>query len=431
MTGSSAKPGPYLRRAIDVELDALLPALPAIAIEGAKGVGKTASAHRRAGSVFALDDRTSRELVAADPARITQATPPVLIDEWQRFPESWDLVRRAVDAGALPGSFLLTGSATAASGLTHSGAGRIVRLHMRPLTLSERDLSTPTVSIHDLLRGGRPPIEGNTAFGLVDYAGQICASGFPGLRGLHDRPLRAQLNGYVERIIDRDFTEMGLAIRNPAGLRRWMTAYAAASSTTASYETIRDASTAGSNEKPAKTTVIPYRDILERLWILEPLRAWLPTRNHVARLVSAPKHHIVDPALAARLLGADADALVDGRRLGPSIARDATLLGQLFESLTALTVRVGAQASEAKVKHLRTRGGEHEIDLIVERGDHRVLAIEVKLGQTPDDRDVRHLHWLHERIGDELIDAIVVTTGREAYRRRDGVAVVPLALLGP
>lgn len=420
----------YLRRVADDELDQLLGSLPAIALEGAKGVGKTATAIRRARSVRALDDPATREIIEADPSRVVSGDTPILIDEWQCVAESWDLVRRAVDAGARPGSFLLTGSSTPAAE-THSGAGRIVRLRMRPMTLFERGLETPTVSLTKLLRGDRPPIEGSCEFTLEDYASAICESGFPGLRGLEGRALRAQLDGYLDRIIDRDFAEMGLQIRNPAGLRRWMAAYAAATATAASYETIRDAATGGEREKPAKTTVMPYRDILERLWILDSVPAWLPTLNQIARLGAAPKHHLADPGLAARLLGADVEALIEGRSFGPPIARDTTLLGQLFESLAALTVRVCAQAAEATVKHLRTHGGDHEIDIIVERGDHRVVAMETKLARTPNKRSVRHFNWLRERIGDDLLDAVVLTTGRDAYRGKDGIAVVPLALLGP
>ncbi len=196
-----------------------------------------------------------------------------------------------------------------------------------------------------------------------------------------------------------------------------MIAYAAATATTATYETIRDAATGGEDDKPARSTTQPYRDVLERLWIIEPVPAWLPTRNPVARLALPPKHHLADPALAARLLGADAAALLDARPLGPSIPRPGPLIGALFESLVTLNVRTGAQAAEAVVKHLRTKGGEHEIDLVVERG--------------VGDDDVRHLRWLANQIGDDLLDAVVVTTGREAYRRSDGIAVVPAALLGP
>ena len=113
------------------------------------------------------------------------------------------------------------------------------------------------------------------------------------------------------------------------------------------------------------------------------------------------------------------------------MARDTTLLGQLFESLVALDVRVYAQAAEASVRHLRTHRGEREIDLIVERGDHRVLAVEVKLTQSVAESDIRHLRWLRDSMGKDLLDAVVITTGADAYRRPDGIAVVPAALLGP
>lgn len=422
---------PYSRRIIDVELDELLPELPAIALEGAKGVGKTATAARRAKTIHALDRPGALELAVGDPYRLLSGPAPVLIDEWQRLPVSWDLVRRAVDEDPGASKFLLTGSATPRDSGTHSGAGRIVRMRMRPLTLAERLSGTQSVSLAALLSGRRDAVEGSTTVTLQDYVSEICASGFPGLRGLSARSARAQLDGYLEQIVDRDFRDMGHQLRNPDTVRNWLRAYAAATATSASYDAVRDAATPGEAEKPAKTTADIYRDILQRLWILDPLPAWLPTRSHLRRLGGAPRHHLVDPALAARLLNVDAGALLQAEASKPPATRDATLLGQLFESLLTLSVRVYAQAAEARVRHLRTHAGEHEVDLIVERADHRVLAIEVKLAHTVADHDVRHLQWLGARLGDELLDAVVITTGRDAYRRRDGIAVVPAALLGP
>ena len=181
----------------------------------------------------------------------------------------------------------------------------------------------------------------------------------------------------------------------------------------------------------AKSTAIPYRDALERLWITDPLPAWTPSRNRLGRVGLPPKHHLADPALAARLLGVNADTLLRGASKGPRVPRDGTLLGALFESLVTLGVRVFAQHNEARAGHLRTWSGDREVDLIVERDDGRVLAIEVKLSRTVDDEHVRNLVWLREKIGPDLLDAIVVTTGPEAYRRRDGIGVVPAVLLGP
>ncbi len=287
------------------------------------------------------------------------------------------------------------------------------------------------MSLRELLRGERSSLGGETGVSLEGYTREIVASGFPGLRQLGGRALRTELEGYVDRVVDRDFPELGHRVRNPAGLRRWMTAYAAASSTSTSFEKVRDAATSGEGEKPSRVATQPYRDILERLWILDPVPAWQPTRSRLSRIAAAPKHQLVDPALATTLLGADADALLAGADLGPPIPRDGPLLGALFESLVTQSIRVYAQHAEARVGHFRTHAGGREIDLIVERADNRVLAIEVKLAQVADDRDLRHLHWLKEKIGDELLDAIVVTTGSAAYRRRDSIGVVPAALLAP
>jgi predicted AAA+ superfamily ATPase len=421
----------YTPRVVDGELDELLTSLPAIALEGPKAVGKTETARRRAGSVIELDDPAQRAVAEADPGAMLQGPEPVLVDEWQRVPATWDAVRRAVDRDRRAGRFLLTGSATPAAPPSHSGAGRIATLRMRPLALSERSLGKPTVSLGRLLRGGTPAIQGRSKVTLAGYVAEIVRSGFPGLRGLSRRALRTQLDGYLRRIIDVDFQEQGHTVRRPQVLERWMTAYAAATATTASYETIRDAATSGVGNKPSKTTTQPYREVLERLWIVEAVPAWLPSRNHLNRLAQPPKHHLADPALAARLLGLDAEALLSGQEGGPALPRDGTLLGHLFESLVTLSVRVYSQAAEARVKHLRVHGGRHEVDLIVERADQRVLAIEVKLGGAVDQADVRHLLWLREQIGDNLIDAVVVHTGPQAYRRPDGIAVVPAVLLGP
>lgn len=419
----------YQNRVVDRELDELLPGLAAIALEGPKGVGKTATAQRRAVTTLELDDPLQFELLTADPERIAELPGPVLIDEWPRLPRIWDVVRRSVDRDPQPGRFLLTGSAAPREVPVHSGAGRIVQVRMRPMCLPERGLETPTVSLRELLTGSRPVIEGTTSVALADYAEEIVRSGFPGIRDLPPRARRAQLDGYVARVVEREFPEQGLAVRRPATLRSWLAAYAAGTAGTASYNAILNAATPGDTDKPAKTTTGAYRDVLAKLWLLDSVPGWLPARNAFARLAQTPKHHLADPALAARLLGVDADALLSGG--ARSVLRDGPLLGLLFESLVTLTVRVLAQAAEASVHHLRTRNGDHEVDLIVERADRRVLALEVKLSAMVEDAEVAHLHWLRSKLGGELLDAAVITTGSQAYRRSDGIAVIPASLLGP
>jgi predicted AAA+ superfamily ATPase len=420
----------YQRRVIEDELDELLGSLPALSLEGPKGVGKTSTAERRGATTIKLDDPAVLEVVRAQPALLTTAPTPIVIDEWQRYPASWDYVRRAVDNDHSPGRFILTGSATPTQAPAHSGASRIVPIRMRPLALCERGVGTPTVSIATLLDGGRPGLDGTTDVDLEDYTNEILAGGFPAMRYGSPRAQRTALDGYIERIIDIDLPELGIEVRNPNTLRRWISAYSAATATVTSYEKIRVAAAGGDGAMPAKSTTIPYREAVERIWILDAVPAWAPTYNHLNRLVGTPKHHLADPALAARLVGLNAAALLHGE--GPTvIPRDGTFLGALFESLATLSVRVFAQAGEARVFHMRDQSGRHEVDLIVVRGDQRIVAIEVKLSGTVGDADVKHLHWLRDKLGVDMLDAVVLTTGTTAYRRADGIGVVPLALLGP
>ncbi len=421
----------YRRRIIDDELDELFNGLPAIAVEGARGVGKTATALQRAKTVHRLDDPGVRRVIEADPSRLTMGETPILIDEWQRLPWSWDVIRRAVDEDRSPGRFLMTGSAAPASPPTHSGAGRIVSLRMRPMSLVERGVVTPAVSLRDLLSGGRPAISGTTDIDLTRYAHEIVSSGLPGLGGMPDRQVRSLLDSYLRHVVDRDIEDAGRPVRDSAALTRWLTAYAGAVSTTASYEAIRDASTSAVADRPTKATALRWIDTLERIWMIDPLRAWAPTGSFLSRLMLRPRHQMADPAFAARLRAATVESLLGGDRAGAGAPRDGTLLGALFESIVTLSVQVMAQAQEAHVGYLRTKNGDHEIDLIVTNLEGRALAIEVKLTASPNDQDMRHLRWLRERLGDDLLDSVVVTTGPDAYRTADGIAVVPAALLGP
>ena len=429
MTDETLRAARCQPRVVDAELDELLAGAGAVLLEGAKGVGKSATAAERVDAEFRLESPVVRTLVEADPSRLLDGR-RVLLDEWQHLPFTWDLVRRTVDAGATPGQFLLTGSASLADPGRHSGAGRILRMRMRPLALSERGYE-PSVSLAELLDGQRPGISGETATDVRTYTTEIVSSGFPGIRQLPPRVRRAQLDSYVARVVDRDIAELGSKVRNPSALVRWLRAYSAATATTTTYTKIAEAASPGAGESPARSTLTAYRDALERLYIIDPIPGWLPTRSHLNELAASPKHHLADPALAVALLGLDEQALLagDDRASGP--LHDGPFLGALFESLVTLSVRVYAQRCEARVGHFRMHRGEHEVDLIVERRDGRCLALEVKLSPVVDDTDVKHLTWLAARLGPDLLDSAVITTGPHAYRRPDGIAVIPACLLGP
>lgn len=217
---------------------------------------------------------------------------------------------------------------------------------------------------------------------------------------------------------------------HPATVLAWLRAYAAAIGTTASWEKIRNAAVTATDANPAKTTTLPYIELLTALRLLDPIPGWTPTLNHLRDLTQAPKHYLADPALAARLVRRGATQLLRGQMPDTVVTRDGGFLGGLFESLAALSVRVFAQHCDAEVHHLRTESGRHEVDFIIE-GETGIVAMEAKMNSAITDDDLKHLLWLRDRLGEQCVDTVVVHVGPEAYRRPDGVAVVPLALLGP
>ncbi|MDR1354955.1 MAG: DUF4143 domain-containing protein [Propionibacteriaceae bacterium] len=419
----------YRTRVIDTELAALVAGVPAVVIVGAKAVGKTESARLVAGSMIDLTDDDQLQVLRADRgAGLKNAAAPVLIDEWQLDAPTWEVMRRSVDADPSPGRFILTGSANPQTVRVHSGAGRVVRIRMRPLSLAERGISQPTVSFAELWEG-KATIAGVSPLSLADYAQEIVGSGFPAIR-FGSEALRGRLlSSYVESVVEHELPALGTTLRKPASLRAWLRAFSAAVGTTASYTAIADAVPEG--ERASRVTISGYRDALEQLWLLDQIPAYPLGHNRLSELGKIPKHHLVDPALAASCLGITVASLLDNsankyaRQL-----REGPMLGHLFESLAALCVRVYAQASGLDVSHIRTKHGEHEVDLVAHAPDGRLIAFEVKLGAVASDNDVRHLVWLKKQLGSDVVDTVVLTTGEHAYRRSDGIAVVPLALLG-
>ncbi|MDR1294858.1 MAG: DUF4143 domain-containing protein [Bifidobacteriaceae bacterium] len=420
----------YLPRILDASLAEVLASLPAVAVDGAKAVGKTSTASRVARSLFALDSEPTAASVRLDPALLAQAAHPVLIDEWQRVPSVWDWVRRQVDASAAPGQYILTGSAVPRGASVHSGAGRMVRLQMRPLSLAERGIAEPRLSVADLLMQPDAAIRAHTDVTLRDYVREITASGFPGIRAHTPTSRPRLLDGYIATIVDREVPEQGTMVRRPQALRSWLRAYARATAGTARYEKILDAAVPEQGDKPAKSTAAAYRDTLASLWLLDPVPAWTPEGSGLKRLGRTPKHFLVDPAIAARLLRLTEARLLTEAGPVPLGPQKGAILGRLFEALVGLSLHTYALSAGAELFHLRTHDGSREIDFIVE-GDDAIIAVEVKLSATLDDHDVRHLNWLAGAYRDRPVAKIVVTAGEFAYHRPDGVQVVPAALLGP
>lgn len=419
----------YKPRILDTVIEEYLDNVAAVAIDGAKAVGKTSTAKRLVKTTIPLDKKAVRELMEAAPDTQLGAPKPILLDEWQRLPEVWDLVRRQVDEDNTPGQYLLTGSSYPKDASIHSGAGRIVHIRMRPLSLAERGLVAPTVSLSALLDNPSVEIQGTTDIGVDDYLEQIMRSGFPGIWQLPLKGASLQLDGYLENIVNREFKEQGLVVRKPDVLRNWMRGYAAATGSTASYPAILDASTPGEADKPAKKTTQSYRDALDALWITDRVDPWLPIGTMFKYVGKTPKHYLADPALSARLLDLTYDSLIHGADVEPLGSQGKTVAGRLFEALVGLSLQSYALAAGARLRHFRTTTGNHEVDFIIEKGKS-VVAIEVKLSPSVEGKEVAHLKWLEKTFKEYRITKVIVNTGTTAYMRKDGVIVIPAALLG-
>jgi predicted AAA+ superfamily ATPase len=393
-------------------------------IEGPKACGKTATARHVASSEVLFDvDPNARQAVAADPALVLDGPTPRLLDEWQIEPDIWNHVRRAVDDRKLPGQFILTGSAVPADDVTrHTGAGRIVRLRMRPMSLFEAGRSSGRISLADLL-DGRIDAVADPGLTVKDLAEEVAIGGWPGLRDRRVPDVLRALRDYLGEIARVDVGRVDATRRDPARVTRLLRSLARNVATHAAATTLAG-DTGGADEPLKDDTVRDYLAALERLMVVEDQPAWAPHLRSKHRLRTAPKRHFADPSLAVAALGATPERLL----------QEINLLGFLFESLVVRDLRVYAQASDAHVLQYRDSGGL-EVDAIVEAPDGRWMAFEVKLGQRQVDEAAASLLRFADRIDTErcgrpALLGVIVATGY-GYRREDGVAVLPIGALGP
>ena len=399
-------------------------------IDGPKAVGKTRSAERFAQTIISIDDEAEQASLLANFDRLRIEKPPVFLDEWQYLPEVWNRVRHIVDEEGIPGRFLLAGSIQSKNPKLHSGAGRIVRIRMRPLSLAERFESLTCLRLSDALDGAIPEVVSAVSpIGFEEYMHEIIRSGFPAIHPLDESIRRIELDSYIENISSRDFRSQGITIRHPGKMKSWMRAYAAATATSTSYNKMLDAATAGEENKPAKETVISYREALRSLWLIDDLPFWAEGEDFLGRLKQTPKHYLADSALEARLLRLSLRDLITGKKTSPHDPEYGSIAGRLFESLCVMSLRTYATNLGAEVGYVRTQSGTREIDVIVQR-DQDIVAIEIKMTPVVRDEDVRHLNWFEEKVGDRVKEKIILTTGERAFRRKDRVLVIPAALFG-
>ncbi|MBA3743978.1 MAG: ATP-binding protein [Sporichthya sp.] len=414
----------YRPRVVDQELTEALRANGAVLIEGPRGCGKTATARQTAASEVLLDvDADARQAAALDPGLILDGAAPRLLDEWQIVPAVWNHVRRAVDDAPSPGRFILTGSAVPSDDLTrHTGALRIGRLRMRPMSLFEQGASTGAISLAALLAGD-PARSPDTGLSIPDLARRVAIGGWPALlERSADQALRA-LRGYLDDVARVDLTRVDGVARDPDRVSRLLRSLARNVATPVAAATLA-ADTGGAEGALKDETVAGYLAALARLLIVEDQPAWVPHLRSRSVLRLGAKRHFVDPSLAVAALRATPELLL----------RDLNLLGLLFESLVVRDLRVYSQSVDARVLHYRDNTGL-EVDAIVERADGAWAAFEIKLGPVLIEDGAASLLRFARRVdttktGPPALLGVIVGTGF-GYVRPDGVAVIPIGALGP
>ena len=419
---ASPVPRSYRPRIVDTELEDQLKSAAVVVIEGPKACGKTATARRAAASEVFLDaDPKALEAARTDPWLVLDGPRPRLLDEWQVAPELWNPVRRAADLSGEKGLFLLTGSAVPPDDVTrHTGAGRIARMRMRPMSLFELGLSSGEVSLGDLLAGGRVSApEPTTA--VTDLAEAICRGGWPGNLRVDLRTARRFVRNYLNEIRRADLNRVSERRRDPSRALRLLRSLARNIGTPVTLKTLA----ADVGEGTTIRTAAEYLDDLTRLFVIEDLPAFSTHLRSRSRLRNTPKRYLADPSLAAGALDASPEDLL----------RDLPYLGFLFEALVIRDLRIYAQAHDAEVSHYRDNTGL-EVDVVIETAKGGWMPIEIKLGGEANiDQAAQSLLRLRERVDAARVGAppklVVVTGTGYGYERADGVTVVPVGCLGP
>ena len=414
----------YHSRIVDRELSERLRGTGAVVVEGPRACGKTTTALHVAASEVRLDvDAEARRLAGLEPARLLLGAVPRLIDEWQLEPAIWNHVRRAVDDRRLPGQFILTGSAIPADDATrHTGAGRLTRLRMRPLSLFELGHSSGEVSLGGLLDGTRAEAS-RSVIVLDDVAELICVGGWPVNLGSSTQTALRANRDHLDEIRRLDLANGDDRSRDPVRVGMLLRSLARNVATPAATATL--ASETGEGVSAIKAhTAADYLTALERIMIVENQPAWPTHLRSRSVLRNKPIRHLADPSLAVAAVRA-----TPGRLL-----RDLDFLGLLFESMVVRDLRVYAQAADAEVFHYREKSGL-EVDAIVQANDGRWAAFEVKLGEGRADDGAENLLRLAERVDPERMGEPaalgVIVSGGYGYTREDGVSVIPVGALGP
>ncbi len=416
----------YVPRIVDGELSDLLAVVGAVVLEGPRAVGKTATARQQASSEVLLDvDLNAQHLAAANPALLLPGASPRLIDEWQIEPRIWNHVRREIDSrDGAPGQFILTGSSVPADDATrHTGAGRIARLRVRPMSLFESGHSSGEVSLTALFNGEAAGVARSPLADLTAVIDRICIGGFPTVTGRSPAEAQRLLRAYLSEVARTDIQRVDGIRRDPVRVERVLRSLARNVATQARSAGI--AADAGDDGQPVdRETVTAYLDALERLMVIENAPAWSPELRSKATIRTSPKRHFADPSLAVAAVTASPHQLIN----------NLNYTGFLFKSLVVRDLRVYMQRFGGRVLHYRD-SLDHEVDVILQADDGRWAAIEVKLGITAADAAAASLEKSIKTVDIQLCGEpsfrAVITADGYSYRRPDGLMIVPIGTLGP
>lgn len=419
--------GQYMPRIIDKTVERYLTTFGAICIEGPKWCGKTWTSSFHSKSEILIGDPANnfqnRSLAELSPALVLEGETPRLIDEWQEVPPLWDAVRYTVDQRGRKGQFILTGSATPQrKGILHSGAGRIGKLRMRPMSLFESGDSSGKISLQSLCSGKLDPV----MTGEVDLhmlARLIVRGGWPGSINTGNDNISLLPNEYLNAVIDDDIYRVDGIKRDTAKLRLLLRSLARNESTTATNRTLKNDIKEIDDEDIDVETVALYLNIFDRLFLTDNLSPFSTKLRSSIRVKQAEKRHFCDPSLACALLKATPERLIG----------DLETFGLLFEALCTRDLKIYTDSFNAQLYHYQDYSG-NEIDAVVELPDGGWCGIEIKLGANKIDEAATNLIRIRDGIakdGGRLPNALCVLCGmtNAAYQRTDGVFVVPLTAL--
>lgn len=419
----------YLPRLIDEQVQLGLQTFGAICIEGAKWCGKTwTSQYHAKSSVFLADPSANfqnRQLAQLAPQTVLDGDVPRLIDEWQEVPSIWDAVRYEVDKRGAKGQFILTGSATPTQkGILHSGAGRISTIRMRPMSLFESGDSSGEISLMSIFDNNLEA-KATGEVSLESLIKLVIRGGWPGSLGLPYRSYRIIPADYMETVLEHDIYRLEGINRDSKKMHQLLKSLARHESTTASVSTLKKDIYEQEGDDINNNTISTYLTLFERLFLTDDLPAFYAHLRSTTRIKQAPKRHFVDPSLAVALLEAGYDDLQN----------DLQTFGFLFEALCERDLRIYAESLGGKLFHYQDYKNR-EIDAVVRLEDGRWGAFEIKLGAHAIDQAAESLLTIKRNLEEENAQApsvLVVICGmtQYAYKREDGVYVVPITALRP